>query len=145
MDEYSRNLVFEALGQALIDCGMVPESLDALPDGVSLATAVGMGVGLAGERWDDLMAIIQSRSTTEVDMASVGQAFLRLVSVDLSLRVFALHRLTGWQLPNVETLLWVQENGGGRLLRSLLTHAGINRDQLARRLDASYTLSLIHI
>ncbi len=139
VDEYSRNLVFEALGQALIDCGMVPESLDALPDGVSLATALGMGVGLAGERWDHLMATIQNRSTTVVDVASVGPAFLRLVAVDLSLRVFALYQLTGWPLPAVETPLWVQENGGGRLLRHLLAYVGINRDQLARRLDASYT------
>ena len=139
VDEYGRNLVLEALGQALIDCGMVPESLDALPDGVSLATAVGMGVGLAGERWDHLVATIQSRSTTAVDVGSVGPAFLRLVALDLSLRVFALHRLTGWPLPDVETPLWVQENGGGQLLRRLLAQAGMNRDQLARRLGASYT------
>lgn len=139
VDEYSRNLVLEALAQALIDCGMVPESLDALPDGVSLATAVGMGLGLAGERWDHLMATIQSRSTAAVDVGSVGPAFLSLVAVDLSLRVFALHRLTGWPLPDVKTPLWVQENGGGRILRRLLAHAGMNRDQLSRRLGASYT------
>ena len=139
VDEYNRNLVFEALGQALIDCGMVPESLAALPDGVSLATAVGMGVGLAGERWDHLIATIQSRGTAAVDVGSVGTAFLRLVAVDLSLRVFALHRLTGWPLPDIETPLWVQENGGGRILRRLLAHAGMNRDRLTRRLGASYT------
>ena len=139
VDEFSRNLVFEALGQALIDCGMVPESLDALPDGVSLATAVGMGVGLAGERWDHLMATIHSRGTTAVDVEAVGQAFLRLVAVDLSLRVFALHRLTGSPLPDVEAPLWVQQNGGGRVLRRHLAQAGISRDQLARRLGASYT------
>ena len=139
VDEHSRNLVFKALAQALIDYGMVPESLDALPDGVSLATAVGMGVGLAGERWDHLMATIQGRGTTAVDVEAVGQAFLRLVAVDLSLRVFALHRLPGWPLPEVDTPQWVQENGGGLLLRCLLAHAGMNRDQLARRLGASYT------
>ena len=42
-------------------------------------------------------------------------------------------------MPDVETPLWVQENGGGRVLRRLLAHAGMNRDQLARRLGASYT------
>ena len=73
VDEYNRYLVFESLGRALIDYGMVPETVDALPDGVSLAMAVGMGVGLVGERWDHLMAGIHSRGTAAVDVSAVGQ------------------------------------------------------------------------
>lgn len=139
IDEYNRYLIFEALGQALVDCGIVSETVDALPDGVSMALAVGMGVGLVGERWDHLMATIQSRSTAAVDVEAVGQGFLRLVAVDLSLRVLALHRLTGFPLPDAEPPLWVQENGGGRILRRHLSLAEITRDQLARRIGASYT------
>ena len=139
IDEYNRYLIFEALGQALVDCGIVSETVDALPHGVSMALAAGMGVGLIGERWDHLMAIIHSRSTAAVDVEAVGQGFLRLVAVDLSLRVFALHRLTGFPLPDAEPPLWVQENGGGRILRRHLSQARITRDQLARRIGASYT------
>ena len=139
IDEYNRHLIFEALEQALIDCGVVSETVDALPDGVSMALAAGMGVGLVGERWDHLMATIQSRATAAVDVEAVGQGFLRLVAVDLSLRVFALHRLTGFPLPDAEPPLWVQENGVGQILRRHLSQAGITRDQLARRIGASYT------
>ena len=139
IDEYNRHLIFEALGQALIDCGIVSESVDALPDGSSMALAVGMGVGLVGERWDHLMAAIRSWSTVEVDVVAVGRGFLRLAAVDLSLRVFALHRLTGFPLLDAEPPLWVQENGGGRIMRRHLSQAGITRDQLARRIGASYT------
>ena len=139
VDEYNRYLIFESLGRVLIDYGMVPETVDALPDGVSLAMAVGMGVGLVGERWDHLMATIHSRGTAAVDVSAVGQRFLRLVAVDLSLRVFALHRLTGFPLPDAEPPLWVQENGGGRILRHHLARAGLTRDQLARRIGASYS------
>ena len=82
VDEYNRNLIFEALGQALIDCGVVPESVKGLPDGVSLAMAVGMDVGLVGERWDHLMETIRRRGTVDVDVGAVGHAFLRLVIND---------------------------------------------------------------
>ena len=53
-------------------------------------------------------------------MLDAGQ----LVAVDLSLRLFALHRLTGLPLPDTETPLWAQKNGGGRTLRRTLPLPG---------------------
>ena len=50
VNEYNRGQILEALGQALIDCGMVPKDIDALPHGIAAAMAVGMAVGLMGER-----------------------------------------------------------------------------------------------
>ena len=66
-------------------------------------------------------------------------AFLRLVAVDLAVRLFALNRLTGFPLPNPELPLWAQENGGGRVLRRYLHQSGLTRPTLAARLGASYT------
>ena len=139
VNEYNRGQILEALGQALIDRGMVPEALDALPHGASTAMAVGMAVGLMGERWDHLMATVQSRGTADVDVAAVGRRFLRLVAVDLALRLFALHRLTDLPLPDAEPPSWVRENGGGRVLRHCLRRSGLTRRALADRLGASYT------
>ena len=139
IQEHNRGQVFEALGQALIDRGIVPQYVDALPDGVSTAKAVGMAVGLVCERWDHLMSIIRSRGTALVDVGAVAACFIRLVAVDLSLRLFALTRLSGVPLPHSEPPLWAQNNGGGRVLRSHLRQAGLSRNQLAGRLGASYT------
>ena len=139
VNEYNRGQILEALGQALIDRGMVPEALDALTHGASTAMAVGMAVGLMGERWDHLMATVQSRGTADVDVAAVGHRFLKLVAVGLALRLFALHRLTGFPLPDEEPPLWVRENGGGRVLRHYLRQSGLTRRTLADRLGASYT------
>lgn len=102
VNEYNRGQILEALGQALIDRGIVPEDLDALPYGVATTMVVGMAVGLMGERWDHLMATVQSRGTADVDVAAVARRFLRLVTVDLALHLFALHRLTGFPLPDAE-------------------------------------------
>ena len=137
--EYNRAQIFEALGQALIQHDIAPESLDALPDGVSAAMAIGMAVGLVGERWDHLMATVQSRGATVVDVGAVGERFLRLVAVDLAVRLFALNRLTGFPLPDPELPLWAQENGGGRVLRHHLHRSKLSRHTLAARLGASYT------
>ncbi len=65
--------------------------------------------------------------------------FLRLLIVDLSLRVFALLRLSGLKPPRPHTPLWAEENGGGKLLRLLTENAGLSRHQLAARLGLSYT------
>ena len=138
-NEYNRGQIFEALGQALIQRGIAPESLDALPDRVSAAMAIGMAVGLVGERWDHLMATIQSRGATVVDVSAVASRFLRLVAVDLAVRLFALNRLTGSPLPDPELPLWAQENGGGQILRRYLRESGLTRPTLAARLEASYT------
>ena len=139
VNEFNRGQILEALGQALIDRGIAPETLDALPHGVSTAMAVGMAVALMGERWDHLIATVQSRGTADVDVAAVGRRFLRLVAVDLALRLFALHRLTDLPLPDEEPPLWAQENGGGRVLRHCLRQSGLARRTLADRLGASYT------
>ena len=139
VNEFNRGQILEALGQALIDRGMVPEALDTLSYGVSVAMAVGMAVGLMGERWDHLMATVQSRGTADVDVAAVGRRFLRLVTVDLALRLFALHRLTGSPLPDAEPPLWALDNGAGRVLRHHLRQSGLARRTLADRLGASYT------
>ena len=139
ISEYKREQILEALGQALIQRGIIPESLDALPDGVSAAMAIGMAVGLVGERWDHLMANIQSRGTMAVDVATVGHRFLRLVAADLAVRLFALNRLTGFPLPDPKPPLWAEENGGGRILRRYLRQSGLTRHTLAARLGASYT------
>ena len=93
INEHNRLQIFEALGQALIECGVVPESLDALQEGVSMATVTGLAVGLLCERWDHLMANIQSRAPTIEDVSKAGKQFLRLAAVEFSLRLFVLGML----------------------------------------------------
>ena len=134
VNEYNRGQIFETLGQVLIDCGMVPESVDVLPEDVSMATVAGMAVGLVGERWDHMMAEVQSKAMPVADLSAAGERFLRMATVDLALRLFALARLTGMPLPNLETPSWLLENGGGNILRKHLLETGLTRDQLAGRL-----------
>ena len=42
VDEYNRNQIFDALGQALITRGLAPETLEDLPEDLPMASVVGM-------------------------------------------------------------------------------------------------------
>lgn len=137
ISEYSRSQFFEAFGQALIERGIAPDSVDALPEDADMATAIGMAVALAGERWDRLMANIQSRGAPIVSIGKAGERFLRLVVADLALRLFALSNLTGWELPERDVPLWARDNGARQILRRRARRAGLSRDRLALMLSVS--------
>ena len=131
VNEYNRNQIFDAFGQALITRGLAPETLDDLPEDLPMASVVGMSVMRACGKWDRLMARIQGRSGKITDVSEAGTQFLRLVIVDLALRLFALVRLNLANLPLVEPPTWVLENGIGKVLRQHLCQAGLTRDQLS--------------
>ena len=147
VNEHIRNQIFDAFGQALITRGLAPETLDDLPEDLPMATVVGMSVMMACGQWDRLMAHIQGRSGKITDVGEAGTQFLRLVIVDLALRLFALARLNLAGLPMVEPPTWVLENGIGKILRQHLRRGRVDpgpvgspiggvahiRGQLARR------------
>ena len=111
VDEYNRNQIFDALGQAMITRGLAPETLEDLPGNLPMAAAVGMSLMMACGQRDHLMAHIQSRSGKIADVGEAGAQCLRLVVVDLALRLFALNYLDLAGLPGPNPPLWVLENG----------------------------------
>ena len=139
VSEYSRREILEGLGKALIDRGIVPVPHLFREYDISMVAVIAEAVARASLQWDNLLAKMQSRSGTIENSAQAIEQFLRLVVVDLSLRVFALLRLAGLKPHCPETPLWAEENGGGRLLRRLMGKAGLTREQLASRLDVSDT------
>lgn len=56
---------------------------------------------------------------------------LRLVVLDLALRLSAILRFSGRNPPKDPT--WAEANGAGKMLRQLLTEAGLTREELAYR------------
>ena len=139
VDEYNRNQIFDALGQALITRGLAPETLEDLPEDLPMASVVGMTLMMVCGEWDHLMAHIQSRSGKIADVGEAGAQCLRLVVVDLALRLFALTYLDLAGLPGLEPPAWVLENGIDNILRQHLRRAGLTRDHLAARLGVFRT------
>ena len=139
VNEHSRTEIFRALGAALVERGIVPEPPLLLQYDADISVFIAASIERAAARWDTLLAVIQSHSSTIANPAMAAERLLRLVVVDLSLRVFALARLAGLEPPAPETPLWAQQNGGGKLLRQFTEQAGLTRDQLAARLEVSYT------
>lgn len=138
VSEHSRTEIFLALGAALVERGIVPEPPLLLQYNASIAVFIAASIARAAARWDTLLAVIQSSSSAIENRAMAAERLLRLAVVDLSLRAFALARLAELE-PPPETPLWAQQNGGGRLLRQFTEQAGLTRDQLAARLEVSYT------
>ena len=139
VDKYNRNQIFDALGQALITRGLAPETLEDLPDTLPMASVVGMTLMMVCGEWDRLMAHIQSRSGKVADVGDAGAQLLRMVVVDLALRMFALAYLGLEDRPGPEPPTWVLENGTGNILRQHLRRAELTRDQLAARAGVSRT------
>ena len=139
VDEYNRNQIFDALGQALITRGLAPETLEDLPEELPMASVVGMTLMMVCGEWDRLMARIQGRSGKVADVGEAGAQLLRMVVVDLALRMFALAYLDLAGVPGPEPPAWVLENGIGNILRQHLRQAELGRDQLAARSGVSPT------
>lgn len=137
VNEYNRAQIFAAFGQALAELGIAPDSVDALPEDADMPTVVGNAVALAGERWDSLMANIQSRGAPIAELGEAGERFLRLAVADLALRLFALSRLTGWKPPERGAPLWIEDNGAGKTLRRRARQARLSRRKLALMLNVS--------
>ena len=137
--EHSQTEILEELARALIERCISPVPPQLNEHDVSMVTAVSGAIALAAVRWDDLMADIQSHSGQIVGRQLAVENFLRLVIVDLSVRIFAFLRLCGIEPSRPETPSWAEENGGGKLLRQLTGRAGLTRDQLAARLGVSST------
>ena len=139
VSEYSRDQLLEEFGRALVGIGLVPEPPFLRQHGLSMPELVTAAVTSAASQWDGLMSTVQSESTPYFDIGVAASEFLRLVAIDLSLRVGAAYRLAGFELSPDEIPSWALENGLGTLLRELTQEAGITRDQLAARAGVSYT------
>ena len=139
VNEYNRKVIFSSLAQALIDRGIAPELPSHLPLKVSSARFYGDSMEFAAQRWDNLMSRIQSRSSWDIDIGAAGECFLRLVAVDISVRIFAIGQMADIKVSPPSAPLWSEENGIGKILRFQLTKSGLTRDQLAAWMEVSAT------
>jgi tetratricopeptide (TPR) repeat protein len=139
ISDYSRTRLLKAFGNALAESGIVPIPPIFNKNKVSMPKTLAEVANLFFVKWDHLCATIQGRSGKAVHIEEVFAQFLRLVVVDLALRVFALLRLANIPVPKSDIPLWAQENGTGKMLRELQQKMKITRDQLAARVGVSYT------
>ena len=140
----SRKELLKALGQEMVDLGIVPE-VDWRSQSVSFredletADVLADVIGWTCEWWDTLMERVQSESAQVSDVSQVGRGFLRFVTVDVSLRMLGWARLAGVKVLEPHVPVWARPNGAGEILRGLQRDAELSRDQLAMRLDVSPT------
>ena len=139
VNEHNFTQLFQALGEALVEQGIVPEPPVFRQYGASTSSIIAAAITRMAYRWDNLVATMLSHSGRTDDPGPAAVGFLRILTVELALRVFALLRLAELEPDLPETPLWAQENGAGQLLRAFLGQASLTRGQLAEQLEVSET------
>ncbi len=136
----SKQEIFEVLGQALVDHGIIPPSPFLEQEDISLTKVISSTIAWYADQWDRLVGYMQSASAPvdRPDLAAI--AYLRLATIDLSLRTTAAMWLGELPAPDEGTPLWAKHKGRSTYLRRLLDGCGPDgptRDQLAERLQVS--------
>ena len=133
INEYNHTEILLAIGEVLVEKGIVPMPPVFLRDEISMPVFLSAAIARTASRWDKLVSTMQSSSGKTTNQEEAIERFLRIVIVDLALRTFAVMRLAEMEPVKPETPLWAEENGGGKLLRALTKEAGLTRPQLAAR------------
>ena len=131
ISEAKQKKILLGLGQALVELGIVPPIRDFEKHGFTTAEAIAEAADFASIRWDALLAMLQSHSAFLEDSGLAIERFLRLIVVDLALRIGAALRLAELKPTETRTPSWAEENAGGMLLRSLAEEARLTRETLA--------------
>ena len=139
MSEHNETEFFLALGNALVETGTLPIPPIFDEYDVSMPVIAGCAIARAANKWDRLVGILTSQSTRTINTEVALPGILRLVAVDVALRIFALLRMCQKVPPAPEVPTWAQENGGGLVLRRLLTEAGLTRKRLVAMMGVSET------
>ncbi len=136
----SKREIFEVLGQALVDHGIIPPSPFLEQEGISLNKVISSAIAWYADQWDRLVGYMRSASAPVDRPDLAASAYLRLATIDLSLRTTAALWLGELPAPDEGTPLWARNKGRSTYLRRLLDGCGPDgptRDQLAERLEVS--------
>ena len=136
----SKHEVFEAIGKALVDHGIIPTSPFLEREGLPLARVISIGIAWYADQWDRLVGYMRSTSAPVERPDLAATSYLRLAMIDLALRTSAALWLAELPTPDEGTPLWAQDKGGAKYLRQLLDkcrESKPTRDQLAERLGVS--------
>ena len=119
--------IITAVGQALVDSGIVPSSPFLEENKMPLPGAVGEAIAWYADRWDELVGLLRSSSAPvdRPDLASL--AYLRLAVIDLALRTTASLWLAEMPTPAEGTPSWTESSKRGEFLKSLLDRCGAQR------------------
>ena len=134
ISENRMKAIYLALGDLLIGDGIIPvPPIDSKND-ADFRPIVATTCARICVKWDALRSTMQNRSASILEPEHAAEQFMRLVAVDLALRLFAILRLCKLEPPLPETPQWALENGFGLKLRKLIAECGLTRDQFAARL-----------
>lgn len=139
VSEYSMEAIYMALGNALVRDGIVPVPPLFSQNGADFAPVLAATCARMCIKWDSLRSTIQNRSALILELEHAVEQFMRLVAIDLALRLFALLRLCEIEPPCPQTPQWAMKNGFGLKLRQLIAECGLTRQQFAARLGMSET------
>ena len=136
--ESSRAEIIGAIADALADIGLGatnPRSNEASDQSPSLAAVLDWHA----LNWDRMRAFILPRMPRVYPrhLAAVWQAYIRLATIDLSLRIAAHLHLTGASPSTLDFLDWIGVDRRGRYLNEMRRESGMSLMDFAEVIDVS--------
>ena len=130
--EKSRTAIFDAVAEVLIQVGAIPLR-DA--DGErEIASSIADAIRIQASYWDALKTFLRPRmpQINPDNLAKVYAACARLVAIDLSLRVGAYWRITGFAPPEDGLQEdWISRDTRGKFLNRKREEAGLTVERFA--------------
>ena len=135
-----KSSIFEGIGEAVADLGIIPSSSSLEREGIPPSQAISLCIALWSEEWDKIVGQMRAASSLVDRPDLAAMSYLRLVTIDLALRVSAVLWLSELPTPQEGTPLWAMNKGGAQYLKQLLDRCGASRptrSELAERVGVS--------
>lgn len=127
--------LFEEFSRVIVSYGILPELKLPRKQPVPTYELVAFTLLFYAETWDQLAGQIRSTPLREVPNNLGILPYLRLVVIDLSIRVVGLLRLAGLLRLSDSVPSWAEKKKHGTLLRDLQHKSGLSREQLAKEVE----------
>ena len=140
VSDCARREIITSFAEDLVEQGIIPPLRIPNDGRNSITEPLGETLAVFAEEWDSLVGNTSTLSAGVDRPDLAGAAYLRLITVDLSLRYAALLHLAGLPAPEPDTPPWADSRGGALCLRELLKRCGPEgptRVQLAELMEVS--------
>lgn len=132
-----RRHCIDVLAQQLVELGIVPR-LELIDQTQLTAQEILAGViDWHSDRWDRLGSVMYAQAAKVKDREGALRSYLRLIVIDLAVRVTSLLWLTSKAPPQSGLPHWATEGGMSQHLNELRKAAGTTREQLTESCEVS--------
>ena len=98
---------------------------------------ISLAIALQAKMWDEISGQMRSSPLNGIDRKLAQLPYLRLVTIDFSIRLVGILRLAGFTRLDCTEFIWFKEKSFGLLLKRLQFESGLTRDEIALAVEVT--------